>query len=189
MPVPLVKDRDAKAERRANAQLQPSGRTVSIREQKPLLPRPRLVFPPLHQLQRERKKNPKNKPHMNSAGFEAYWVKCIILPLYGSKMPFTLCQAVAPLLVAGRPPTWESHEGWRRRLALTSPAAGGAGMGPSPATAPTAVSAGGQRQSAAPALVQPDGWVMLELSWVLDCELEQLGWRHMWFWLCKRNSN
>lgn len=39
------------------------------------------------------------------------------------------------------------------------------------------------------ALVQPGSWVLLELSCMLDGELEQLGWRHAWFWLCKRNSN
>lgn len=104
-------------------------------------------------------------------------------------MPFTLCQAVVPLLIAGRRQIRKSHKGQRRRLALRNPAARGAGTRSSSDTAPMAVSAGGQRLSAAPALVQPDSWLMLERSWALDCELEQLGWRHTWFWLCKRNSN
>lgn len=45
---------------------------------KPLLPGPHPVLPPLHHINSKGK--PKNPNHVNSAGFEAYLVKCVILP-------------------------------------------------------------------------------------------------------------
>lgn len=174
--------------RRENVWLQPSGRTAAYLG--PEKTSAKFSSCPSsfvsHWLQRERKTQPTN--HMKSAGFEAYWVKCIILLCKVVWYPLH-CIKLLPLCLLLEDHTSEnSMTGKGEDL---QPYALLPGLQvqshPQPLLHHVCWGTDGQRDRGR---AQPMAcWMMLELSWVLDCELERLGWRCTWFWLCKRNSN